>query len=426
MTLAQDIEKQSCGCDTPALTVGLASVEQALAAGLALAGPITQCEVVPVSAACGRVLGAAVRAKAAMPPFDNSAMDGYALRRSDLVGAGPWTLAISGRIAAGSPNNPHLPAGTAARIFTGAPVPCGADAVVMQEFVERKGDYITLDHCPDFDENIRRRGEDIACNAEVLPIGKVLGPRDIALAAGAGAGAVCVHRKLRIALLTTGDEVQPAGQPLERGCIWDVNTPMMIAALSGAATVVTTQTVADDAQALEKCLRRLSMQVDLIVTTGGVSVGEEDHMHAAIHAAGGEISVAGVAVKPGKPLTLARIGQCCVVGLPGNPVSALVTWTIFGKPIAARLAGSKQYTARYRQVVADRNLSHKLGRCEYRPAKIVAVDDCGRDVVSAGSATHSAKLLPLAGADGMVVIPAETKTVKRGERLEFLLFEPNF
>ncbi|MFT7593740.1 MAG: molybdopterin molybdotransferase [Paracoccaceae bacterium] len=419
----------ACGCDDRDLVAPLMPVQAALAAGLALVDPVFQTQELDLIAARGRVLARPVRARADMPGFDNSGMDGYALCVGDAgdgAGAGksgPLVLPVQGVSAAGSAVADLAP-GTAMRIYTGAPVPQGADAVVMQERTELRGDGIAVLSLPKPGENIRRRGEDIERNDVVLEAGQVMGARAIAACAGAGVGRVDVWRKLRVALLLTGDELTPAGVPLDSGAIWDVNTPMLRAMIASERTEITAiHQVADDLATMTAALDSLAGKVDLIVTSGGVSVGDRDHVKPALYDLGAQVAVSGVAIKPGKPVTLSRLRETIVVSLPGNPVSAYVTWVVFGAPLVARLAGGGQNGPRRRFVRADAPLRHKPGRDEFRPARITGYGSDGLEVVSTGTATHSAQLAPLATADGVVVIPGERDCLEMGDLVEFLPFE---
>ncbi len=423
MAVLQRLDKSGCGCDADDMTHGLVPIDRALSIGLALVQPVIETETLPLAQAFGRVLAAPVLAQSKAPPFDNSGMDGYAVRVADLTGQGLQKLPVMDRIVAGDNRAVGLPANSAMRIFTGAPLPEGADAVIMQERVTLEEGAITFNHLPVLGENIRRAGEDMAKGAEVLPLGCIIGARAVAATASAGLGQVPVFRRLRVALLMTGDEVVPAGQVLSRGAIWDVNTPMMIAALSAAnIEIMAIERVEDSLEAMTDTLRRLSPQVDLLITTGGVSVGDEDHAHGALHDAGGKIAVAGVAIKPGKPITIGTIGKTIYMGLPGNPVSALVTWTIFGMPILAKLSGALQDTYLRRQVVASGDLAHKTGRCEFRPANIIGHLDNGIEVVETLPAVHSARLGPLTAADGLILIPQDVSSIPQGGLLEFRPF----
>jgi molybdopterin molybdotransferase len=265
------------------------------------------------------------------PAFDNAAMDGYAIATSALTGAGPWVLPVVARVPAGQAVTTPVAGAVAARIFTGAPVPGGADAVVMQEEVERNGDVVHLSCRPKPGLNIRRAGSDMASGATVLDKGQRLGPREIAACAAAGAGILRVRRRLRVALLVTGDEVRRAGGAREAAQIWDVNTPMLTASLAAAdVDIVASDHGADNLAGLVRQLGDMAAQADLVITTGGISVGEEDHVKPAVMALGGETLFSGVAIKPGKPVSVGRIGKAHWLGLPGNPVSAFVTWQVFG------------------------------------------------------------------------------------------------
>jgi molybdopterin molybdotransferase len=293
----------------------------------------------------------------------------------------------------------------------------------MHEKVHAAKGAITFTQRPQMGENIRRAGEDREKGAEVLPAGHALCVRSIAAAASAGAGEVIVFCKLRVAILMTGDETVPAGTPLSSGTIWDINTPMLTAALAtNRVDIIAIEHVEDTVQALADKFDRLSLTADLIITTGGVSVGEEDHAHDAVHRAGGHIAIAGVAIKPGKPVTIGQIRHAVYLGLPGNPVSAFVTWTVFGIPILARLSGASEPATARRYVVSTAPISHKLGRCEYRPATVAGIQENGLEVVETLSKAHSARLAPLTMADGLVLIPADTEVIAQGDLIEFLPF----
>ena len=426
MVVLQRLDRSGCGCDADDMTGGLVPLDKALAIGLDLTQAVTETETLPLSHALGRVLANAVLTQAMTPPFDNSGMDGYAIRVADLTGQGPWLLPVADRIAAGDDRDVVLSSGSAMRIFTGAPLPEGADAVIMQERVTLNEGKIEFSHLPIRAENIRKAGEDMPLGSEILPLGRLINVRAIAAAASAGVGQVTVFRKLRAALLMTGDEVVPAGQALSHGTIWDVNTPMMLAALSAAnVEIIAVERVKDNLIAMTKALCRLTAQVDMIITTGGVSVGDEDHAHGALIGAGGEIAVAGVAIKPGKPITIGQIGKTIYVGLPGNPVSAFVTWSVFGAPILAKLSGDAKRIDLRRHVVASKTLTHKTGRCEFRPATIIGHQDNGIEVVETPAAVHSARLGPLTNADGLIMIPGDKEEILKGDLLEFLPFGKN-
>ncbi len=305
-------------------------------------------ELVSTLTASGRVLAEDLVSPVAVPPLDNSAMDGYALRCADLVTDGVavnLSLPVSQRIVAGCVGTALQP-GTAARIFTGAPVPPGADAVVMQEHCRVDGDHVIVEHPAKPGENIRRCGEDIAIGATVLTAGTRLGPAQLGVAAAVGAASVRVRRRLRVALFSTGDELMMPGEPLRPGAIYNSNRYTLYSLLDALGCVVTDLgIVPDQLAATRTVLREAAQKHDLILTSGGVSVGEEDHVKAAIEAEG-ELSLWKLAIKPGKPLAYGRVkvSPCDTahfIGLPGNPVSSFVTFVMLVRPFIRAAQGLK-------------------------------------------------------------------------------------
>lgn len=357
------------------------------------------------------------------PPFDNAAMDGYAVATVDLIGDGPWTMRVTSRVSAGQADTAPLSRGCAARIFTGAPVPEGADAVIMQEEVTRVGNRIEVHRPPQAGLNIRRAGSDMQVGKTVLGQGCRLGPRDIAACAAAGAGVVQVRPRLRVALLITGDEVRRAGASRAAAEIWDVNTPMMAAALSGTEVAfVATEHGADTPVGLAGQLRDMVARADLVITTGGISVGEEDHVKPALASLGAEILFSGVAIKPGKPVSVGRIGDATWLGLPGNPLSAYVTWQIFGTALARGLTGQATTGTARRHVVTATAIHRKPWRCELRPATRAGFDAQGLEVVTFEEATHSGRVGHLPLADGLIFLPANVEELPAGALVEFQPF----
>jgi len=357
------------------------------------------------------------------PSFDNAAMDGYAVATSALTGPGPWVLQVVARVPAGQEVTKPVAGVLVARIFTGAPIPIGADAVVMQEDVLRDGDAIQLSRRPAPGLNIRLKGSDMAKGATVLDKGHRLGPREIAVCAAAGAGILRVRRRLRAALLVTGNEVRRAGGAREAAQIWDVNTPMLTASLAGAGVEIVASAHGVDSHAgLVRQLGDLAAQADLVVTTGGISVGEEDHVKPAVMALGGETLFSGVAIKPGKPVSVGRIGKAYWLGLPGNPVSAYVTLQVFGTALIRALAGEVAGTPTRRHVVIATDIRRNPGRCELRPATLAGFDARGREIVSFEDATHSARVGCLPMADGLMYLPADVESLPAGALVEFQPF----
>ncbi len=320
------------------------SFEQALEKLLSAAQPVEEIRRIPLPAATGRILAVAQQSSVAVPPLDNSAMDGYAMRCADITAAGVC-LPVSQRIPAGTVGATLLP-GTVARIFTGAPIPAGADAVVMQERCEHGDGGVVINHVPHFGENIRRAGEDIEIGAEILAVGTRLRPQDIALAASAGLPELPVYRRVRVGVFFTGDELVQPGEPLPPGAIYNSNRYALRALLEGLGCEVRDLgAVADTLDATRDALRRAAADNDLVITSGGVSVGEEDHVKPAVEAEG-RLDMWKIAIKPGKPLAFGEVrkdgGHAWFLGLPGNPVAAFVTFLMLVRPFILRLQGVRE------------------------------------------------------------------------------------
>src|SRR6266853_1479307 len=316
---------------------GLLNVDEALERLLAGARPVAEAETVATLSATGRVLAAAQRSTMNVPPMDNSAMDGYAVRLEDLKGPEP-RLKVTQKIPAGSMGKP-LVAGTAARIFTGAPIPAGADAIVMQEHCAQEGDVVVVRKIPARGEWIRLIGSDIRAGGEVLPSGIRLRPQDTGLAASVGIASLPVRRRVRLGLFFTGDELVMPGDPLPPGRIYNSNR----FTLNGLAGTFGCETrdegiVQDSLAATREVLCRAAAECDVIVTSGGVSVGEADFVKPAVEAEG-ELLMWRIAMKPGRPLAFGRVGAAAFIGLPGNPVSSFVTFLLFVRPFLLRTQG---------------------------------------------------------------------------------------
>ncbi len=412
----------NCGCDAHG-AADLISIDVALTRIKRTICAIGDAQVIPLAQAAGRTLTVAVRALDMVPPFANSAMDGYAINTADLIGDGPWTLHVADRVAAGQAPQNALRHGTAAQIFTGAPVPDRANAVIMQEDVTRTEAGIEIRRKVAPGTHIRAAGEDMVKGKIVVPADRLLTPRDIAAVAAAGHGTVTVLRKLRVALVVTGDEVCQPGQARGAAGIWDVNTPMIAATMTQPALdLCHIETAADTRRALSKQLARLAAKVDLIVTTGGISVGQEDHVKPALDDLGAQIVFSGVAIKPGKPVSLGKLGRTVWLGLPGNPLSAFVTWQVFGVPLCRALGGQAADPCASRKVALSKPISHKHGRCEMRCAQLTGIDDLGRAIAAPAAATHSGRVATLPDMDGLIRIPADAPELPVGAIVDFTPF----
>lgn len=406
----------------PRRAPALIPLEAALSRALALVEAVRETETVPLAEACGRITAAAVTSPWPLPMFDNSAMDGYAVRTADCQGQPPFRLRVAGRMAAGDACIPP-PAGegVAIRILTGAMVPPGFDAVVMQEECRRDGDLVLVGRRPPPGSNVRRAGEDIRRGGEIIAAGTLLDARHAAILAAAGFAAVAVRRSVRIALFSTGTELRQPGEALAPGQIYNSNGVMLRALLRQPfIRLHDLGAVGDDPLRLERTLRRAADVADVIVTTGGVSVGDEDHMHRLVLDAGGTLDVMRVAIKPGKPVTVGRLGPALYLGLPGNPVSAFVTFALLGRAIIGRRAGQVVPPPAAQVAVCEDEVTRSTGRQEYLPVRIAGATDAGLLRVRMLTPAGSAMLARLAGADGLVVVPAQQAKIHSGEQVAFI------
>ena len=390
---------------------GLLSVDEALATLLAQARAVPDVEEVPTLEATGRVLARAQRSTMDVPPMDNSAMDGYAVKVSDFEKSD--FLKVDQKIMAGSVGKP-LAAGTAARIFTGAPIPPGADAVVMQEYCEVEGDKVRVKQKPEKGEWIRHVGSDIKKGGEILAAGKRLQPQDTGLAASVGLKTLPVYRRVRLGLFFTGDELVMPGEPLAPGRIYNSNR----FTLRGLAEAYDCELrdygiVPDSLEATRKVLRRAAAECDVVVTSGGVSVGDADYVKPAVEAEG-SLLMWKIAMKPGRPLAFGSIGKSFFIGLPGNPVSSFVTFLIFVRPFLLKTQGLSKTEPKSIAARADFDWPEPDARREFLRVKWNA-----QGGLELYPTQDSAVLTSTAWADGLVDNPAK-QAIRKGDMVTFL------
>lgn len=401
------------------MTNGMLSVDEALAKLLAGARTVNEVETVPTLGATGRVLAHARASTLNVPPLDNTSMDGYAVRAADCA-SGSARLRIAQRIPAGAVGKPLEP-GTAARIFTGAPIPPGADAVIPQEQTAVEGDHVVVKHQPQPGEWIRRAGEDIRAGSTILEAGTRLRAQEVGLAASVGLAALPVYRKMKAALFSTGNELVMPGEPLPAGAIYNSSRFTLTGLLRTIGCEVDDLGIVPDTLAATRdALRRAAATSDLIVTSGGVSVGEEDHVKPAVDAEG-RLDLWRIAMKPGRPLAFGGVRrtdgtEASFIGLPGNPVSSFVTFLLFVRPFVLRCQGVTRLEPHAYSIRADFDWPKPDPRREFLRVRLNASG--GLDLFPNQS---SGVLTSTVWGDGLVDNPSK-QAIRRGDALRFLPF----
>jgi len=395
------------------------SVEQALAEIRARVTPIADIEQVDLAEAEGRVLADDLIAPIPLPPFANSAVDGYAVRFADLATAGETRLPVKGRVIAGAIGQGDA-SFCAIRIFTGAPMPHGFDTVFMQEDVTRHGDIAILPAGLKKGANARPAGEDVASGAVAIPSGRMVRAQDLALAAALGVTSVSVRRRLRIAVFSTGNELTEPGHPLGPAGIYDSNRALL-RVLCGklGASVTDLGILPDNRSAIADALLKAGAH-DLILTSGGVSTGEEDHVKGAVEDAGA-LTFWRIGIKPGRPVAMGVIGQAAFVGLPGNPVAVFVTFSAIVRPLVAALSGALYEPPLALPVIADFPYRKKPGRREFVRVSLHR-DQTGRVLAKKHPRDGAGVLSSLTETDGLVVLPEEAESLAPGETVGFLSY----
>ncbi len=399
----------------------LMPLDEALAMLAERIGPVAETVRLPLAEAGGCLLAEDVTAAVDVPPHDNSAVDGYALFFDDLDPDGETRLPVTGRVAAGHPLGRAAVRGEAIRIFTGAPMPEGPDTVMMQEDCREDGDDVVVMPGIRQGANHRHAGEDVHEGDVVLRRGRRLKPQDIGLAAAVGRTELAVYEPIRVAVFSTGDEVREPGQPLPDGAIYDANRyTLMSAAARLGCRVSDLGILPDDEAVIGKALAQAAESHDLLLTSGGVSVGEEDHLRAAVEA-GGNLHFWRLAIKPGRPVAMGQIARTPIVGLPGNPGAVLVTFLLIARPILLRLAGMEDVTAHRFAVRAGFDHKKKSGRREFVRARLTAGED-GAAVVLKHGASGAGILSSLVEADGLVDLGPDLTYLESGSSVDFLPF----
>lgn len=403
----------ACGCDSH----GLRPVDEAIGELLSQLPPTLPVEVVPLAEALGRVLAEPISSPFAVPQWDNSAMDGYTLRAADLPAEGGW-LPLGGRIAAGDAAQERLAAGQALRIFTGAPLPPGADTVVAQEDCRVADGQVWLPPVRG-GEHVRRQGEELAAGTEVLAAGKRLRAQELGLLASLGVARVVVYRRLRVGLLSSGDELREPGEALQPGQIYNANRYSLLGVLHSLGLEVRDYaTVADDLAATRDLLSQAAGECDVLLSSGGVSVGEEDHLKQAISELGA-LQLWRLAIQPGKPLAFGRVGDTPWLGLPGNPAAALITALVVARPYLLRAQGCVDVLPQALRLPAGFSWNKANGRRQYLRARLQYQG--GELRVCLHPRQGSAMLTSACWADGLALVECG-QTLAEGAAIDYLPF----
>lgn len=383
--------------------------------------PVTGFEKVALRSALNRVLYHDVISGIEVPSHTNAAMDGYAVREDDLPSKGTSGLSVIGTALAGNPFTGVVNAKECVRIMTGAPMPSGTDTVVMQEHTTQSGDQIQIDARHKPGQNVRQAGEDIGKGQTVLTTGRSLTPADLGLLASLGIGEIEVFRNIRVAFFSTGDELRSIGQRLEAGSVFDSNRYTLHGMLTRIGVEpIDMGVIKDRRKDTFAAFSEAAKSADVIITSGGVSVGEADYVKECLEELG-QISFWKVAMKPGRPLAFGRIGDAWFFGLPGNPVSVMVTFYMFVQPALRRLMGESETTPLLLQARSNSKLRKKAGRTEYQRG-VLNHDESGRLTVSKTGSQGSGILTSMSNANCFIILPLEAESIEPGSDVTVLPF----
>lgn len=408
---------------------GLVPLDDALSAFSERLGPVRGAETVGLLAARGRIAAEDVTATRSVPPHDNSAVDGYAVYFADLTPDGETRLPVNGRVAAGHPLGRAARRGEAVRIFTGAPMPIGPggtqadgpDTVFMEEDAISDGDAVRLPQGLKKGSNRRNVGEDVKAGGIVVAKGHRLEPQDLGLAASVGVDRLRVYEPLRAAVFSTGDEIRDPSDDAPEGCVFDANRYTLMALLAEQGCIVTDLGILpDERDAIEDALLDAAADHDVLITSGGVSGGEEDHVKAAVQSHGA-VDFWRLAIKPGRPIALGTVEGTAFIGLPGNPAAATVTFLMVARPLIRLLAGGRVTAPTRFKVTADFDYKKKSGRREWVRARLDRREDGGlvaRKFRSSGAGILSS----IVESDGLVELPEPLERLAAGTQVDFLPF----
>lgn len=393
-------------------------VEQARTKILKSICPVGDVEQLPVREALNRVLAGSIQSTVDVPSHTNSAMDGYAISGMDIPATGIKSLVVVGTVMAGKPLDIHIATGECARIMTGGKMPAGTDTVIMQEHVQRKCDekIIGISSGHHTGQNVRQAGEDLAKGAVVFQPGTRLTPADLGMLASMGIADVSVFRRIRVIFFSTGDELCNVGETLKDGQIYDSNRYTLHGMLRRLdVDFVDMGVIPDHRERVEEAFQRATTKADVLVTTGGVSVGDADFVTETLEKLG-QVGFWKIAMKPGRPLAFGRVNGCQFFGLPGNPVSAMVTFYQFVQPALLRMMGIEDVNPKYLYLRSETTLKKRAGRLEYQRGIISNVN--GETVVRSVRAQGSGILSSMSEANCFIELPAETEKVDAGERVK--------
>lgn len=382
---------------------------------------VVDIETAAITKAAGRVLAEDVVSDRQVPPHDNSAVDGYAVFHADLNQDTETRLPVTGRVAAGHPLGRDAMRGEAVQIFTGAPMPEGLDTVFMEEDCTRDGDAVILPPGLKQGSNRRFAGEDVQTGDVIVKAGTRLRPQDVGLAASVGRDTLKVYQPLRVAVFSTGDEVRDPSGDAPAGCIYDANrfTVMSMLAQLGA-NITDLGILPDNEQAIADALASAAGAHHVLMTSGGVSAGEEDHVKSAVEKLG-DIHFWRLAIKPGRPIALGQVGNAAFVGLPGNPVAAMVTFLMVAQPMLRRLAGEASYKPTRLKVTTDFAYKKKSGRREWVRVGLGG-DENGVPVAFKHHSSGAGILTSMAAADGLVEIGEDVEKLEAGASVTYIPF----